>query len=498
MAQNQMYNPTQAALYGPDLLARQLRLQQSQQFGQQMLEQGQQAPQGQMVSGHYVAPSITQYLSQGLKSYAGRKAMDDLPNQMAGIAQAQQEGTNRMFGIGQPSPQALATGLGGQPQGAPMQSPAGQSQMPLLPGRSAQESARLFALMGSQEYVKQVATQGAPTDIQKNLIGQGIQPGSPQWNQALGDSTFKAGYVAPTSAAPGATLVDPRTGRPTFNAPQNGIQTQYGPNGEATAAAVPGYSDANAGIQGAEAGAIAGAKAKFNLVSVPNGNGGADLMPEDQAAERLRNTGGQGASQSPNQPTGFGKTPSPVSLEAAKTLNNNWISGTYQPVIDNSNAGRSLIGTITAMRNIPLETGFGTEMKGAAANLLTSLGVKDAAKIATDVQKFQSLAMDRLQTELMKQKGPQTEGDAIRAGQTFARLGNTPEANKFIFDYAQAKANMDIRKAEFYQAALPIARREGDLTEIDRRWQKVQGSLFDDPILSPYGGNVGGGENGNP
>lgn len=321
MAQNQMYNPTQAALYGPDLLARQLRLQQSQQFGQQMLEQGQQAPQGQMVSGHYVAPSITQYLSQGLKSYAGRKAMDDLPDQMAGIAQAQQEGTNRMFGIGQPSPQALATGLGGHSQGTPMQSPAGQPQMPLLPGRSAQESAKLFALMGPQEYMKQVATQGTPTDIQKNLIAQGVIPGSPEWNQALSGNVTKSNYIAPTSVAPGGTLIDPNTRQPVFNAPQNGIQTQYGPNGQATAAAVPGYAGANAGIQGAEAGAIAGAKAKFNLVSVPNGNGGTDLMPEDQAAERLRNTGGQGASQSPNQPTGdLGRTLSPQVIAARKDL----------------------------------------------------------------------------------------------------------------------------------------------------------------------------------
>lgn len=318
MAQNQMYNPTQAALYGPDLLARQLRLQQSQQFGQQMLEQGQQAPQGQMVSGHYVAPSITQYLSQGLKSYAGRKAMDDLPDQMAGIAQAQQEGTNRMFGIGQPSPQALATGLGGQSQGTPMQSPAGQSQMPLLPGRSAQESAKLFALMGPQEYMKQVATQGAPTDIQKNLIAQGIQPGSPQWNQALGGVTEKAGYIAPVSAAPGATLIDPKTGRPTYSAPQNGVQMQYGSDGTPTASAVPGFAQAQAGIAGAETAATEGAKAGLDLVSVPDGQGGSIQMPRSQAVASLGQNGAPGGAQTSSG--AMGHTPSKQTLDARESL----------------------------------------------------------------------------------------------------------------------------------------------------------------------------------
>lgn len=427
MAQNQMYNPTQAALYGPDLLARQLRLQQSQQFGQQMLEQGQQAPQGQMVSGHYVAPSITQYLSQGLKSYAGRRAMDDLPTQMAGIAQAQQEGTNRMFGIGRPSPQALATGLGGQPQGAPMQS-GGQSQMPLLPGRSAQESAKLFALMGPQEYMKQVATQGAPTDIQKNLIGQGIQPGSPQWNQALGDATFKAGYVAPTSAAPGATLVDPRTGRPTFSAPQNGVQTQYGPNGQATASQVPGFAQAQAGIAGAETAATEAAKAGLDLVNVPDGQGGTVQMPRSQAVQAL----GQGGAQ----PGAAGHTPPKQVLDARQDL---------PKAISQAD---SMISSIDGMLSHPgLSSAVGMRVPGAtsipgteAANFQTRL---DQLKGQAFLQAFQSL----------RGGGQITEVEGKKATDAIGRLSNNQSEAAFKESMGELRGILEAAKQRAYGMA---------------------------------------------
>ena len=94
--------------------------------------------------------------------------------------------------------------------------------------------------------------------------------------------------------------------------------------------------------------------------------------------------------------------------------------------------------------------------------------------------------MDRLLKTLQAQAGPQTEGDAQRAAQTWVSLQNTPQANEFILDFAQAQAEMQARKAEFYQKALPIARRTGDLTEIDRRWQQVQGSIMAHPLMRKW------------
>lgn len=47
-------------------------------YADMLTQQGQQTPQGQMVSGHYVAPSWTQYLNQGLSKVLGAKADADI------------------------------------------------------------------------------------------------------------------------------------------------------------------------------------------------------------------------------------------------------------------------------------------------------------------------------------------------------------------------------------------------------------------------------------
>lgn len=169
-------------------------------------------------------------------------------------------------------------------------------------------------------------------------------------------------------------------------------------------------------------------------------------------------------------------------------LNENWIKQSYNPVLEAGKTSRDILGGLDALKTIDLKTGWGTEAKANAANILTSLGIapKNAELYATNAQRFQSVAMGKLLDTLAAQKGPQTEGDAQRAQKTFTMLSNTPQANQFIADFARAKANLDARKAAFYQEALPIAQQTGDLNEIDRRWMKLQGSIWSDPVLQQY------------
>jgi hypothetical protein len=171
-------------------------------------------------------------------------------------------------------------------------------------------------------------------------------------------------------------------------------------------------------------------------------------------------------------------------------LNKNWITASYNPILEAGRSANSLMANLDALKNINIETGWGADAKANAAATLTSLGIApaNAQLFATNAQKFQSVAMDRLLTTLQAQKGPQTEGDSTRAQQTFAQLKNTPEANQFISDFARAKANMDIRRAQFYQEALPLAQQAGDLNEVDRRWNKIQGSIWNDPVLQRWKG----------
>jgi hypothetical protein len=178
----------------------------------------------------------------------------------------------------------------------------------------------------------------------------------------------------------------------------------------------------------------------------------------------------------------------PIKQQSQIALNDNWIKSTYQPVKDAGSTATDLQNSIQAMRGIDFNSGWGAENKANAAAFLEGLGVNvGSSKLyAANAQKFQSVAMDRLLTTLGAQKGPQTEGDAQRAQQTFVKLNNTPQANQFILDFAQAKANMDQRRAQYYEAALPLAQKAGDLTRVDREWRKIQGSVWADPILQGW------------
>jgi hypothetical protein len=57
----------------PELFAQQQELNRQQQMAQLLMQQGQQMPQAQMVSGRYVAPSIFQNLAPLLQTYMGQK-----------------------------------------------------------------------------------------------------------------------------------------------------------------------------------------------------------------------------------------------------------------------------------------------------------------------------------------------------------------------------------------------------------------------------------------
>lgn len=141
-------------------------------------------------------------------------------------------------------------------------------------------------------------------------------------------------------------------------------------------------------------------------------------------------------------------------------------------------------------------SGWGTEGRAAAANVLAGLGLapERVKEYAASAQQFQSAAMTRLWTTLNAAKGPQTEGDADRAKKTFASLQNTTKANEFILDLAQAQAERDKLKAMFYEAAVPKAREAGDLGSVERAWAQRAPSVFTMPTMRKWG--VSGGATG--
>ena len=72
----------------PEILQQQQALNRQQQMAQLLMQQGQQMPSGQMVSGRYVAPSFFQYAAPLLQTYAGTKLAEKGDKASADLAKA--------------------------------------------------------------------------------------------------------------------------------------------------------------------------------------------------------------------------------------------------------------------------------------------------------------------------------------------------------------------------------------------------------------------------
>ena len=81
MAQPQTLNL--AGNIPPEYLQQQQQLNRQQQMAQLLMQQGQQMPSGQMVSGRFVAPSFFQYAAPLLQTYAGMKLAEKTDKQLA-------------------------------------------------------------------------------------------------------------------------------------------------------------------------------------------------------------------------------------------------------------------------------------------------------------------------------------------------------------------------------------------------------------------------------
>jgi hypothetical protein len=182
-----------------------------------------------------------------------------------------------------------------------------------------------------------------------------------------------------------------------------------------------------------------------------------------------------------------------VEKSARIETNSDFVKHVYRPVLDTSKKNVELIGQLDAFEKLPIaeKTGWGTKAKATAYNVLTTLGLadKEATAYASNAQSFNSVVNRQIFTLLGQQKGPQTEGDAQRARDTFASLDNTPEANKFIVDFTKAVANKQNSEANHYRKNYSKALAAGDLSELERTYldsDEGQKSIWQDPVLQKW------------
>lgn len=111
---------------------------------------------------------------------------------------------------------------------------------------------------------------------------------------------------------------------------------------------------------------------------------------------------------------------------------------------------------IEIARRIPVTPGATAPLFARAGALAESLGFDRSVLEqlglgqASTAEAFTGVMNNLVLSKMQEQKGPQTENDAKRIEATVAQLGNTPEAADFLLRTAQALAQRNIDRHQFY------------------------------------------------
>lgn len=312
MANDQMFNPMnpmQAALLGPDILQKQYQMEQNRRYADLLQAQSMEPMQGQMVDGHYIAPSPVQGLANMLRSYVSRKTMDDMPQQMAELGKAQKNQIDNMFGVGGGNvPQGDASRMaltGGAMQGSTgptndnatrmnnVQAGTG-SAFPLPAGMDGRMAATTY-LISPAEYAKALVSHSTPTELMKNSNWLGRSQAevlNAQRGKERADSAITGGNTYWNADGSMGIAPDMKTG----------TAGGFDSNGNVVAKPILGWGQNNANIKGLEAGSVAGAQAQNKLVKTPTGPNQTDeFKTEAQVINDV--TGGKSVPAAPDNKT---------------------------------------------------------------------------------------------------------------------------------------------------------------------------------------------------
>jgi hypothetical protein len=179
----------------PELFAQQQELNRQQQMAQLLMQQGQQMPQSQMVSGRYVAPSIFQNLAPLLQTYMGQKMAEKGDKKALDLAaqlrKRQTDDLAQYQNLLNPTQTQLA---GPTPTGAPL----------MTVNEPDRQAANLFAASSYNPALQ--------------ALGMKRLTEGPKWEKAElpnPDGSIKKGWVDYNAANPLATFVEGGT-KPAF------------------------------------------------------------------------------------------------------------------------------------------------------------------------------------------------------------------------------------------------------------------------------------------
>jgi len=440
----------------------QLELQRRLKFADALRQQ--EAPQGQMVSGHYVAPSWTQHLATLANKYMGGQ-QEKAAMQKYGDYQTAEK--TRMADALKTFGQAFE--------------PTTKTETTYAPGLAKQLS------VGD-------TVQTAPNYSPTSNASQMVAPTSPYGTQSMtGTSTTSVpttttSTVQPTTESINKAFTDYAAATKNPKLAEQLMMNRF-----------EAYQKRNEPFKLAGDEKLLSRDASGKIITL------AENPKEKKAAERwsepyvlggqvvIRNLDTGKIDQAVSQPARTEINMPKVETSARINANEDFTKNVYRPVQDSAKSNALVASRLDALESLPIneQTGWGTEAKATAASILVGLGYKDedAKALASNAQTFKSIQARQVNDELNMAKGVQAEGDAVRAKATYASLGNTPQANKYINDLQRAIIKRKNSEAKYYRENYDKALGQGDLSRLERDWMsspEASRSIFDYPEMKKW------------
>jgi hypothetical protein len=449
---NQLLN-----LLNPSLSIDQQQIQRRMALADMLRQQSLTPEQTQMAGGMVVPYSPFQGLAKLGQAYFAKRMYDQTDQDRAALAQKQS--------------QALISALGGQqtPQGPSMTSqPVDNSQMSqpgnfynqpqqaMTPLQQAPANQGGFGPQGMTPMQRMLAYSLDPSAYVSSTLKDYTMTEAGKRDRELGVGTDLARQLdlaqrrkqGMYELAPGSTSIDLATGQERF-APKvgEGITINNG-----VASQLPGYAQANAGIQGAQAGAIEGAKAYWNPMKLDL-PGGPQMSTQGAIASQA-NRGGVALQTPEAQKTadiiaeGMGKSFN--TIQDAGNAANNKIAKAQQlgGLLDSLNSGKLS------------KTGYELAAFGKSIGIPVGDNVGNA-------QAAQALS-NAMALELRNPSGgagmPGAMSDADRSflSSMTPDIGKTPQGNKILID-----------------SMVKLAQRDKEVAQMARDYKQAHGG-FDD------------------
>lgn len=484
MANDQMFNPMnpmQAALLGPDILQKQFQMEQNRRYADLLQAQSMEPMQGQMVDGHYIAPSPVQGLANMLRSYVSRKTMDDLPKQMSELANAQNSQIDNMFGVGGgnvPQTDASRMALAGGAQTGSfgptvdnanrmnnVQNGTG-SAYPIPAGMDGRLAATLYKI-DPRKYAEALATHSTPTDLMKNSNWLGRSQAevlNGVRSKERADSAVTGGNTYWNSDGSMGIAPDMKTG----------AAGGFDANGNVIAKPIIGWGENNARIKGLEAGSVSGAQAanKPMVVNLPNGP---VLTTEGNVVNQVNGTNSAQPGVAENQGSLQRNADGSIPLESdtSKEFGKSVADKSAGSLLDGRDKAKTAADDLYGIQQARLaiqggayqSTGANWKLeftKFANANLGISINADKAAN--TDYLKS-TLGKGLLEQAKTLGSNP-SNADAQRINDIVGSIGKDPEAMNKILDWRQEMASRVINN---HNATVEDAEKRGLKSPYDLR-----------------------------